>query len=352
MSFFRNRRRRNEQQRRSWLDPLIDLPGGLEQWVDQSMDWFVDQFGPGPLTRDVVRPSDLLPSWYDGSEAAARELCLKVCERLEVPAEDIRFSFRMVELREAARSRASRFVRMTLRRDSESSDPEEATRARELLAITGLPDTVPVAEFKALEAAGFEQELHILALDESLAEIHRCQQVRLRQGAEREAALQAARAYWDGTSRSAVASWRDLRQLPQGGASEFDASAIMLSASTISDPADLVAQVVHELGHEVLNRGRVDLAQPDCEHLVDLFGVFNGFGIFSLNQALQPSGFLRTQRLGYLGQSGMTEAVANYVSRRHQLLGESPDPSWIQQVDWELRRPLADRARTLAANTA
>lgn len=351
MSFFR-KRRRPEQQRRSWLDPVIDLPGGLEKWVEESMDWFVDQFGPGPLERDVVRPSDLLPVRYDGSEAAARELCLKVCERLEVQADDIRFSFRAGELRAAARSRASRAVQVTLRRDSESSDSEKATRARELLAITGLPDTVPPAEFKALEAAGFEQELHILALDETLAEIHRCQQIRLQQGAQREAALQTARAYWDGKSRSPVASWRDLRRLPQGGASEFDASAIMLSASSISDPADLVAQVVHELGHEVLNRGRVDLAQPDCECLVDLYGVFNGFGIFSLNRALEPAGFLRTQRLGYLGQRGMTEALAGYLCRRHQLLGESLDPSWVQEVDWELRRPLADRARELAAKTA
>ncbi|WP_433015059.1 hypothetical protein [Kribbella sp. CA-294648] len=75
--------------------------------------------------------------------------------------------------------------------------------------------------------------------------------------------------------------------------------------------------------------------------------MFHGFGIFLLNQAMERRG-LRFQRLVYLGQSGLTEAMGNYLARRHRLAGESLEPSWNLEVDWELRPPLLDRARELA----
>ncbi|GAA0622499.1 hypothetical protein HPO96_28275 [Kribbella sandramycini] len=334
------------------LDPLIELPGGLESWVDESLEWYVGQFGDEPLRRDVVRPSEFLPAEWDGSEEAARALCLRVCERIGVPADNIRFSFRMVEVRRAARSHAARLVRQSWQSHAESGDPERMTRARELLAITGLPEHVSNAEFAALQAAGFQPELHILSLAEAYREIELCEQIHAREGAERDAALRAAQAYWDDDLDLTVAAcWRDLRQLPQGGTSAHDASAIMVNARTLGNPAAVVAQVVHELGHEVLNRGLVKRSRPDNEHLVDLFGVFHGFGIFSLNQALERAGGLRHRRLGYLGERGMTEAMSNYLARRRHLIGERFEPGWDAEIDWQQRFTVTERARELAKKT-
>jgi hypothetical protein len=65
--------------------PLEELPGGQEQWIQNSMEWFIDEFGVDVFTRPIVRPSTFVPVGYDGSEAAARRLFEKVRERMGVP---------------------------------------------------------------------------------------------------------------------------------------------------------------------------------------------------------------------------------------------------------------------------
>lgn len=213
------------------------------------MDWYVEQFGDGPLRRDAVRPSDLQPSRWDGSEEAARELCVQVCERVGVPADDIRFSFRLEELRTAARSRAARLVRWGLEPHAESADPERAARARALLAITGLPELMSVAETKVLEKDGFEPELTVLSGTESARELYRCQEIRLAEGEQRAAALRAAHTEWDADFvRSTGAIWIDLRRWPGGKPTGYTTSAIVLSENSLKNPASVVAHVVHELG--------------------------------------------------------------------------------------------------------
>jgi len=66
--------------------PLEELPGGQDQWIRESMDWLIDQFGRDVLTRPIVLPSTFIPAGYDGSEAAARELFERVRESMGVPA--------------------------------------------------------------------------------------------------------------------------------------------------------------------------------------------------------------------------------------------------------------------------
>lgn len=65
--------------------PLEELPGGQDQWIQGSMDWFVEQFGREVLERPIVLPSEFVPAEYDGSEAAARALFEQVRERMGVP---------------------------------------------------------------------------------------------------------------------------------------------------------------------------------------------------------------------------------------------------------------------------
>lgn len=66
--------------------PLEDLPGGQDQWIQDSMDWFIEQFGRDVLTRPIVLPSTFIPAGYDASEAAARQLFEQVRRRMGVPA--------------------------------------------------------------------------------------------------------------------------------------------------------------------------------------------------------------------------------------------------------------------------
>ena len=65
--------------------PLEELPGGQDQWIQDSMDWFVEQFGRDVLERPIVLPSEFVPAEYDGSEVAARALFEQVRERMGVP---------------------------------------------------------------------------------------------------------------------------------------------------------------------------------------------------------------------------------------------------------------------------
>ena len=133
------------------------LPGGPEQWIEDSLDWLIGRFGVEPLRRRPVLPSEFVPVGYDGSERAARELCLQVCAWMEVPDDRIRFSFRMEHVRAAARSAAVHRL--------------NAEQGSDLIAISGLRATMTAAEVDALAAAGFAPEINVLAERELQAEV-------------------------------------------------------------------------------------------------------------------------------------------------------------------------------------
>ena len=319
------RRRRRDRDR--LYGPKVVLPGGPEQWMEDSLDWLTGRFGVEPLRRPPVLPSVFVPSGYDGSEQAARELCLKVCAWMEVPDDRIRFSFRMDEVRAAARSAAVHRLNAEQRPD--------------LVAVSGLRATMTTAEVNALAAAGFEAEISVLAERELQAELKRSTAIVHETNLDRRAELCArAEAIWSapagGGSR---ACWLDLRT------GDYDGTAVLLSADVLADPATVVAATAHELGHEVLwGYHLIDRQRPDAEAVTDLFAVFHGFGIFLANQAVEPMRGRREtlQTLGYLGERGASEALAAYCFRRHLLWPESPLP----MMPTELDRPV--QARTFA----
>jgi hypothetical protein len=73
--------------------PLEELPGGQDQWIQDSMDWFIGEFGRDVLTRPIVLPSAFVPAGYDASEAAARELFEQVRDWMGVPAGQLSVRF-------------------------------------------------------------------------------------------------------------------------------------------------------------------------------------------------------------------------------------------------------------------
>lgn len=78
--------------------PLEELPGGQEQWIQDSMDWFIEQFGRDVLTRSIVLPSAFIPAGYDASEAAASELFGQVREAMGVPADRLELRLNLDDL--------------------------------------------------------------------------------------------------------------------------------------------------------------------------------------------------------------------------------------------------------------
>ncbi|MGW5194664.1 hypothetical protein ACWEOO_35780 [Kribbella sp. NPDC004138] len=70
--------RRSQQLRSHLKAPRERLPGGSRRWIRSSMDWLVAEFGRDVLLRPIALPSDLIPDEYDGSVAAATELCGRI----------------------------------------------------------------------------------------------------------------------------------------------------------------------------------------------------------------------------------------------------------------------------------
>ncbi|RZT20019.1 hypothetical protein EV649_3159 [Kribbella sp. VKM Ac-2569] len=314
--------RRRQRHRELLYGPKVLLPGGPEQWIEDSLDWLIGRFGVEPLRRRPVLPSEFVPVGYDGSECAARELCLQVCAWMEVPDDRIRFSFRMEQVRAAARSAAVHRL--------------NTEKGSDLIAISGLQATMTAAEVDALAAAGFAPEIGVLAERELQAEVKRCTAILQETDLNRRAELcQRAQAIWSTPAGSGSrAAWLDLRT---GG---LEGSAVMLSATTLADPAAVVTATAHELGHEVLwGYHLIDRSRPDAEALTDLFAVFHGFGIFLANQAVErvPGRRSALQTLGYLGERGASDALAAYCFRRHLLFPESILPVMPTEVDRAVR---------------
>ncbi|MFF0264496.1 hypothetical protein [Kribbella sp. NPDC004536] len=313
--------RRRQRDRELLYGPKVLLPGGPEQWIEDSLDWLVGRFGVEPMRRRPVLPSAFVPAGYDGSERAARELCLKVCAWMEIPDDRIRFSFRMEDVRAAARSAAVHRLH---------------AEHRELLAISGLQATMTPAEVRALAAAGYGPEIAVLSDRELAAEVKRSTAIRHETDpARRTALVQQAETIWSKPAGSGSrAAWLDLR----GGGQE--GTAVLLAAMTRADPAAVVAATAHELGHEVLwGYHLMERGRPDAEAMTDLFAVFHGFGIFLANQAVErvPGRRSMRQSLGYLGERGASDALAAYCFRRHLLWPETLFPVMPAELDRTVR---------------
>jgi hypothetical protein len=110
ITFFRNfldQFRRTQAVLDELKAPAQDLPGGHRQWIEDSMDWLVGEFGRDVLLRPVVLPAELLAG-YDGTEEAARSLFAELCERMDVPLDRVELRFDLADgIRPTAASAAT-----------------------------------------------------------------------------------------------------------------------------------------------------------------------------------------------------------------------------------------------------
>ncbi|NUS00390.1 MAG: hypothetical protein HOV67_34640 [Kribbellaceae bacterium] len=329
--------RRRRHDRELLYGPKVLLPGGPEQWIEDSLDWLIGRFGVEPMRRRPVLPSAFVPVGYDGSERAARELCLKVCAWREGPDDRIRVSFRMADVRAAARSAAVHRLH--------SGHPA-------LLPISGLQATMSAAEVAALAASGYAPEIAVLTERELAAELKRSTAIMQETDPARRAELtRQAEAVWStpagSGSRAAWLDLRDERVVGQHG------TAVLLAEDTLADPAAVIAATAHELGHEVLwGYHLMERGRPDAEAMTDLFAVFHGFGIFLANQAVErvPGRRSMRQSLGYLGERGASDALAAYCFRRHLLWPETLLPVMPTELDRTVRIRTFARLAALVKN--
>jgi hypothetical protein len=63
----------------SWWRAECPVRPVEQSWIDESMDWFVEQFGEGRLRGEVVLPTD---DYFPGAYAGSREDVARVLERL------------------------------------------------------------------------------------------------------------------------------------------------------------------------------------------------------------------------------------------------------------------------------
>lgn len=355
----RRKQRREERRRRvdELLGPKVQLPGGLRRWTAESMQWMVDQFGVEPLRRPPVLPSEFVPDDYDGSEAAARALCLKVCERMDVSADHLRISFRMNEVRAAARGAVVHGL-SKMRSDlagRQDLDAEKLRARLALLDVSGLRTDLSAEEINAVGNAGFTPEISVLQEREIQLELQLCATLTAEPDPDRRAELhRQAEAIWAAPpGKQSSGCWLDLRKASSGKPTKYQDTAIMLPAELLSDPAGVVAATAHELGHEVLwGRDLIDTRRPDAEAMADLFAVFQGFGIFLVNQAIEPMwNRLQVGTFGYLGERGYAEALASYWIRHRDLRPEQPVmPAWRQEIDRVARLEVIPRLKTLGSH--
>ncbi|WP_133783031.1 hypothetical protein [Kribbella sp. VKM Ac-2571] len=96
--------RRSQQLRSQLKAPRERLPGGSRRWIRTSMDWLVAEFGREVLLRPIALPADLIPAGYDGSVAAATELCDRVAERMDLRPGQCGLSFELNGVRRSVNS--------------------------------------------------------------------------------------------------------------------------------------------------------------------------------------------------------------------------------------------------------
>lgn len=275
---------------------------------------------------------------------------------MDVPADNIRFSFRMEELRAAARGSAVNSLRKLGSQLAERDDAD-ADKLRSILAHSGLRSDLSDEAISDLWDAGFAPEIDILMQRETVLEMQRCTALAAESDPRRRAELQqAAEAVWaTPPGANSDGCWVDLRTDMTRKPTKYQGTAILLPSALLSDPAGVVAVTAHELGHEVLwGRKLIDTERPEAEAMADLYAVFQGFGIFMLNKSIELSKDNRWQveTFGYLGERGYAEALATYWLRHRELCPGQPEkPPWRKEVDWTSRLVLDGRLKLMSGRT-
>jgi hypothetical protein len=353
--------------------PKVELPGGARQWVDDSLRLLIDHFGTEPLRRPAVVPGEFVPAGFDGSEAAARELCLLVAERMGIPSGRIRFSFRLEKVVEAGQllgaTLADAFVAQSLPA-FRGAAPEDVAAVRTHRGVPGTrggADSDPVARLAELLVecgagtdapedpdgadVGLLPEIQRFAFLDFLTELVRCREISAEPDPVRQAELVERRDRPEpgaaGRESSRAGRWTDLTYCLPGVELLPGYTAVMLGSDVLADPTVLMAAVSHELGHQVLMPSDVPGATGVLrEPLTDLFAVLHGFGIAHANAALDETtlGTPTVETFGYLGETAVAEALAAYRFRQHRLLRDGPlVPAWHSALDPEPRARFTTR---------
>lgn len=341
--------------------PKVDLPGGAQRWVDDSLRLLIEQVGTDPLRPPAVVPGEFVPAGYDGSEAAARELCLKVSERMGVPSERIRFSFRLEKVVEAGQllgaTLVNAFVAQSLpafrgaapadlaavRKYSRLLGTPPSDRFAELLVDCGVGDASPEEPDGAGD--GLLPEIQRFAFLDFLTELVRCREIAAEPDPDRRAELEGQPDRPDPEAAAGESStagrWTDLTYCMPGVELLPGHTAVMLGSDILADPTVLIAATSHELGHQVLMSSDVPGATGVLrEPLTDLYAVLHGFGIAHANAALDETtiGTPTVETFGYLGETAVAEALAIYRFQQHRLVRDGPLlPAWHQALDPEPR---------------
>ncbi|MFI5697375.1 hypothetical protein ACIA58_36290 [Kribbella sp. NPDC051586] len=355
----------------SFLDfvraPKIELPGGARQWVEDSLRLLIEHFGTDPLRRPAVVPGEFVPVGYDGSESAARELCLKVSDRMGIASERIRFSFRLEKVVEAGQllgaTLVDAYVAQSLpafrgaapadiaavRKYSRLLGAAPNDRFGELLAECGVG--APAPEDPDGTDLGLLPEIQRFAFLDFLTELVRCREIAAEPDPVRRAELEQQLDRPDpetaGLESSSAGRWTDLTYCLPGVELLPGSTAIMLGSHVLADPTVLMAAASHELGHQVLMPSDVPGATGVLrEPLTDLFAVLHGFGIAQANAALDETtiGTPTVETFGYLGETAIAEALAAYRFQQHRVLQDGPlVPAWHRVLDPEPRARFAAR---------
>lgn len=77
--------------------PREELPGGQSEWIENSLGWFIDEFGRGVLMKPVVRPVEFIPTNYAGTESEARSLFDEVRTMMDLSAVQIELRFDLAD---------------------------------------------------------------------------------------------------------------------------------------------------------------------------------------------------------------------------------------------------------------
>ncbi|GAB3923674.1 hypothetical protein GCM10029976_014230 [Kribbella albertanoniae] len=82
-----------------WSKPKCPVRAEEQLWIEESLDWFVSEFGEDALLRPVVVPeASFFPAGYAGSEDDIRAVFASVCARLEVPPGRVLLEFESEEI--------------------------------------------------------------------------------------------------------------------------------------------------------------------------------------------------------------------------------------------------------------
>ncbi|MEU4194548.1 hypothetical protein AB0E69_21805 [Kribbella sp. NPDC026611] len=329
--------------------PSAALPGQPRQWIEDSLRALTEEFGDEPLRRPAVVPDEFVPSGYDGSEDAAREVCLKVSERMGISPERIRFSFQLEKVAAAARIFAAvqlgQFVaKRGVFADVATPEDIEAVMVHSQLLKDLTPDNVVLlTEGDWLEDGQLLPELRQLAFYDVTAELTHCRGIAAEPDPERRAELaRQSRHRLDPAADprdddAPAGRWLDLSEHSPG----FDLlpgyTAVLLNSRALVDPTELLAVLSHELAHEALRKSPlVDGAEREL--ITDLYAIFQGFGIAHVNASLDERAVGDDESdivgAGYLGEHLATDALASWRFHQHLLVRDGGlVPSWYQALD-------------------